>query len=233
MKKLLHNKALLLIGCIFLSLCLLAGICVLSVNAYVVSSTEDRILAVEEIAELGDIDCILVLGCRVMNDGSPSHMLEDRLLTAIDAYNAFDAAGNPTRLLMSGDHGRADYDEVGTMKQFAMDRGINSNEIFMDHAGFSTYESLYRAKEIFGAEKIVIVTQEYHLYRALHIAEALGIEAYGISSDLRTYSGQIVRDLREVFARNKDFVTAIAKPLPTYLGEKISLEGSGDVTNDD
>ncbi len=232
MKSFLHNKILVAIVYTFLSLCLLGGAFVLSVNGYVVSSTEADIVSPEEATELEDIDCILVLGCLVKEDGSPSHMLEDRLLTAVGVYNTLKAAGRPAKLLMSGDHGRADYDEVGTMKQFAMEQGIDSSEIFMDHAGFSTYESLYRAKEIFGAERILIVTQAYHLHRALHIAGSLGIEAYGISADLRTYSGQIVRDLREILARNKDFVTAIAKPRPTYLGERISLEGSGDVTDD-
>jgi SanA protein len=102
----------------------------------------------------------------------------------------------------------------------------------MDHAGFSTYESLYRAKEIFGADRIIIVSQEYHLYRALYIAKALGIEAYGVSADLRSYSGQYKRELREILARNKDFILAIAKPVPSVLGDSISLDGSGDVTND-
>jgi len=133
---------------------------------------------------------------------------------------------------MSGDHGTVEYDEVNAMKQYAIEKGIDSEEIFMDHAGFSTYESIYRAKEIFGAERVVIITQEYHLYRALYIADALGLEAYGVASDQRTYSGQTMRDVREILARNKDFLTSLFKPKPTYLGETISLDGSGDVTND-
>ena len=136
------------------------------------------------------------------------------------------------KLLMSGDHGAKEYDEVNAMKQYAIEQGVDSAEIFMDHAGFSTYESIYRAKEIFGAEKVVIVTQEYHLYRALYIADALGMEAYGVTSDQRTYSGQTIRDVRELLARNKDFLASLFKPEPTYLGEAISLDGSGDVTND-
>jgi vancomycin permeability regulator SanA len=118
------------------------------------------------------------------------------------------------------------------MKTCAIDAGVPSEDIFMDHAGFSTYESVYRAKEIFGAKKIVIVTQEYHLHRALYIANALGIEAYGVSADLRTYAGQTKRDVREVLARIKDMGYSLFKPQPTYLGEPISLDGSGDVTND-
>ena len=141
------------------------------------------------------------------------------------------APNNPWRCPGLRD-GRSDYNEVGTMKEYAVNEGVPSEDIFMDHAGFSTYESLYRAKEIFGADRIIIVSQEYHLYRALYIAKALGIEAYGVSADLRSYSGQYKRDLREILARNKDFILAITKPVPSVLGDSISLDGSGDVTND-
>ena len=102
----------------------------------------------------------------------------------------------------------------------------------MDHAGFSTYETVYRAKEIFDADKVVIVTQEYHLYRALYIAKQLGLEAYGVPSDLNTYSGQMARDFREILARYKDFALCIVKPEPTYLGDVIPVNGNGDITND-
>ena len=103
----------------------------------------------------------------------------------------------------------------------------------MDHAGFSTYESMYRAKEIFGVKKVIIVTQGYHLYRAVYIAESMGLEAYGVASDYRSYAGQMSRDIREILARVKDFGTSILKPYPTYLGETIPISGDGDLTNDD
>ena len=133
---------------------------------------------------------------------------------------------------MSGDHGQESYDEENAMKQYAIKNNVPSEDVFMDHAGFSTYESIYRAKEIFKADKIVIVTQEYHLYRALYIAEKLGIEAYGVASDLHKYGGQNARDVREVLARCKDFATSIVKPKPTYLGEEIPIDGNGNGTND-
>ena len=136
------------------------------------------------------------------------------------------------KLLMSGDHGRVEYDEVNAMKQYAVDRNVSSEDVFMDHAGFSTYETVYRAKEIFGCESVIIVTQEYHLYRALYIAERLGLEAYGVATDGYDYPGQTLREMREILARNKDFLTGIIKPKPTYLGEVISIDGNGDVTND-
>jgi SanA protein len=205
----------------------LAFVCILIINAYVKSSVKDKIIAADEAALL-DADCILVLGAGVWADGRPSHMLEDRLLQGIELYEN----GASNRLLMSGDHGRKEYDEVNAMKQFAIDRNIASEHIFMDHAGFSTYESLYRARDVFKAKKIIVVTQEYHLYRALYIAEKLGLEAYGVASDPRQYAGQEYRELREIFARVKDFFNVIFKPESTYLGKAIPVSGNGDLTND-
>lgn len=207
---------------------MLGGLTVLGINAYVKGSVKDRILSVEQAAQLTDVDCILVLGCGVRNDGSPSDMLYDRLRRSVELYEA----GAAPKLLMSGDHGREGYDEVDAMKTFAVDAGIASNAVFMDHAGFSTYESMYRAKEIFCAKKIIIVTQGYHLYRAIYIAEQLGMEAYGVSSDYRDYSRQIYMNLREVLARVKDVGVCIFKPKPTYLGDAIPIWGDGDITND-
>ena len=201
----------------------------IGINFYVILNSSSKIITVDELKEKDekDIDAILILGAGV-NGTTPSQMLEDRLLEGINLYNN----GVADKIIMSGDHGKVDYDEVNIMKKFAIDKGVPSENIFMDHAGFSTYESIYRAKEIFGAKKIVVVTQKYHLYRAIYISESLGMDVYGVGSDPRTYVKQMIREIREVFARNKDFFTSIIKPKPTYLGEKISLDGSGDVTND-
>lgn len=207
-----------------LCVCIVAAVTVFGIDFYVKKSTEKYILPPEEAGS--GYDCILVLGCGVYGD-TPSHMLEDRLLQGVELYKN----GASERLLMSGDHGRQDYDEVNVMKDFAVERGIASENIFMDHAGFSTYESMYRAKEIFKAQRILIVTQGYHLHRAIYDARALGIEACGVASDPRTYSGQAYRDVREILARNKDFIYCIVKPEPTYLGEEIPIDGNGDVTN--
>lgn len=200
----------------------------LALNAYIKHSSAPRILS-EETAARWDADCILVLGAGVREDGSPSHMLEDRLLTGIALYEA----GASERLLMSGDHGQIGYNEVGVMKSFAVDAGVPSEAVFMDHAGFSTYESLCRARDVFGAKKILIVTQSYHLYRALYTAERLGLEACGVSADVRTYWGQPMREVREIAARVKDALWCVIQPPPTYLGEAIPLSGDGNCTNDD
>lgn len=203
------------------------GLIVLGINFYVKASTKDQIIENGDYSNLKDIDCIIILGAGIWGD-SPSPMLQDRLLQGIDLYEK----GVSSKIIMSGDHGREEYDEVNVMKQYAIDNGVPSEDIFMDHAGFSSYESIYRAKEIFGAKRIVIVTQKYHLYRALHIANSLGIEAYGGGADPRQYVGAMYREIREILARNKDFVKCLFKPEPTYLGESIPVSGSGDVTND-
>ena len=209
-----------------LCVALLFGAALLAINAYVIAVTEGRIFDVDS-AALPDVDCILVLGCGV-NGETPSHMLEDRLKVGVTLY----ASGKAPKLLMSGDHGSADYNEVAVMKLFAMEAGVPSADVFMDHAGFSTYDSLFRAREVFGAGRVLIVTQEYHLYRALYLAKQLGLEAYGVCADLRSYVFQWKYDAHEALARGKDAVSGMLQPLPQYLGPTIPLCGDGDVTND-
>ena len=214
---------------VLLCLALVGGITVLGINGHVKNSTADQIISPEDAATLTDVDCILVLGCYVHDSGRPNDMLADRLRRGIELYQS----GAGPKLLMSGDHGQKDYNEVKAMKLEAMEEGIPSEDIFMDHAGFSTYESIFRARDVFAADKIIIVTQEYHLYRALRVANALGVEAYGVAADYHTYVGQAYREMREILARNKDYATSILKPNPTYLGEVIPVSGDGNLTNDE
>lgn len=198
------------------------------INWYVRHIAAKNIISAEEAVNLSDTDCILVLGCLVYDDGTPSDMLEDRLITGLELYKA----GAAPKIIMSGDHGRTEYDEVNAMKKFAVDSEIPPEDVFMDHAGFSTYESIYRAKEIFGVEKMIIVTQNFHLSRAVYIAKMFGIEAYGVSADIRTYKYMDYNQSREFLAIVKDFVYTIFKPKPTYLGEAIPVSGNGNLTND-
>jgi len=195
------------------------------INAWVVHSTSDKILSTEDAAKLSDVDCILVLGCAVRADGTPSPMLAERLNKSVELYRA----GAAPKLLMSGDNGQVEYNEVAAMADYALARDVPSYDIFLDYAGFSTYESVYRAKAIFQAKKIIIVTQKYHLHRALYIAKAMGLDAYGVSCDTQVFSGQFHRDVREILARNKDFFTSIFKPKPTYLGDPVPVSGNGNL----
>jgi vancomycin permeability regulator SanA len=207
-------------------LILLAVLLPLATSYYVMASTENRILTSEEAAKL-DADAILVLGARVWDDGQPSAILKDRLQKGVDLYDA----GASDRLLMSGDHGQDNYDEVNAMKDFVVEQGVPPEVVFMDHAGFSTYESLYRARDIFQIKTVVIVSQQYHLYRALYIAERLGLNAYGVSCDRRVYNPYLLFSVRETLARCKDFFYSIFQPLPTYLGDVIPITGDGSATN--
>ena len=206
---------------------LLCAVFVAAANVIVLRSTADYILPADSAGEAEDAECILVLGCGVRGD-SPSPLLADRLRRGVELYKN----GCAPKLLMSGDHGQRHYDEVNVMKQYAVDEGIDTSDIFMDHAGFSTYESMYRARDIFGVKKMIIVTQQYHLSRAVYIARSLGIEAYGVASDYQSFSGQTRRDVREVAARAKDLIYCIFRPQPTYLGESIPIDGDGNITND-
>lgn len=210
-----------------LLLCIAGAFVLVLINGVMISSAKKYYISTEEAAGL-DVDCILVLGAGVLADGTPSHMLEDRIKRGVELYGL----GASDRLLMSGDHGRKGYDEVNTMKNYAIDLGVDAEVIFMDHAGFSTYESLYRAKEIFGVQKLVVVTQEYHLYRAIYTARCLGLEVYGVDADYRSYGNMLYNDTREFLARVKAFIMCIYKPEPTYLGDAIPISGSGSQTDD-
>ena len=207
---------------------LLIGLCVLGVNIFVKSSVSDKIVTVEKAKDM-NADCIIVLGAGLRPDGKPTWMLEDRINVGDELYKNHAAP----KIIMSGDHGRESYDEVNAMKKYAKSEGVPSKDIFMDHAGFETYDTMYRARDVFGAKKVIIVTQKYHLYRAMYAAKKLGLDAYGVSATKRKYDNkQWIRDIREWLARVKIFGKCITKPKPKYLGKKIDLKGSGDVTND-
>ena len=181
----------------------------LGISGYVVHSTKDSILPLEDTPP-EDLDCILVLGCGIRPDGSPTPMLASRLTRGAELYQA----GWADKVLLSGDNSGESYNELATMERVILELGVPPEALVMDHAGFSTYESIYRAKHGFGMQQVVIVTQEYHLYRALYLADALGLEAWGVAAAPRNDAGQIGRSLREVLARDKDFFAAIIQPTP-------------------
>lgn len=209
------------------SFMILGIILVFGINFYVKLSTKNQMITLDKAKNLNDVDCILILGAGVWGD-KPSPMLKDRLDKGIELYKE----GVAPKIIMSGDHGREDYDEVNLMKKYAIEEGVPSEDIFMDHAGFSTYDSIYRAKEVFKVKKMVVVSQKFHLYRALYISKQLDIKAYGVMAEPTKYSGQFYRELREILARDKDFAKCILKPKSTYVGESIPVSGNGDETND-
>ena len=195
-------------------------------NVVTIVGSKGSIVNADE-ASISSADAIVVLGASVFADGTPSGILQDRLDDGIALY----FAGVAPKLIMSGDNGTESYNEVRVMKQYAIAQGVPSEDIFCDHAGFSTYESMYRAKYVFGCQRIVVATQTYHLYRALWSAKSLGMQATGVSSDYHEYQKQLQYDLREVPARTKDFFKALFRMPSTYVGDAISLDQDGDVTN--
>ena len=181
------------IGLIFV----LIGACI---NLYVIHTGGKRIYSVKAMRG-SHADCILVLGAGLKPDGSPSDMLRDRLYFACDLWKE----GVSDTVLVSGDRASEAYDEVTAMKNYLLAHGVPEEAILEDPMGYSTSESLKRAKDIFGYENVVVVTQRYHLYRALYIAQKIGLDAKGVNSDPYTYRGQVLRDIREFAARIKDF----------------------------
>ena len=183
----------------------------LLINLYVILNTTSNIIIKEEYQQLKDVDYILVLGASVRRE-RPSPMLEDRLKKAIELYNI----NTQNKILVTGDHTKEDYDEVTIMKNYLLENNIPEEKIIMDPAGVSTYDSIFRVQKQLKAKKIIIVSQKYHLYRALYIANSLGIEAYGVPADDIKYKGTAYREVREILARNKDFIKSIIKPTSYY-----------------
>lgn len=205
---------------------ILGIVTVLYINNTVVSLGEKYTFKVQDVPEA---DAIVVLGAKVYSNGNVSPILADRLDYAIELYNQNKAP----KILLSGDHGTKAYDEVNAMKSYVCKAGVPEEDVFMDHAGFNTYSTMYRVRDVFKAENIIVVTQDYHLKRAIFIARELGLEAYGVASDKHIYPQMAMYETREVLARVKDFgLVNIFKPKPKYLGEVIDIRGDGRVTQD-
>lgn len=173
-----------------------------------------------------EADCIIVLGAGVYGD-SPSLTLTKRLDRALEVYQR----GRTTKIMVSGDHGQKNYNEVGVMRDYLMKNGVPKENIFMDHAGFSTYETMYRARDVFKVNSAIIVTQRLHLRRALFIADSLGISAFGVEAENSTSQSTKIQQIREYPARVKAFLDCkILHSKPKYLGDIIPITGSGIAT---
>lgn len=197
----------LLCGIVCTLLALLIFAC--SVSAAVCARAAGDIQTPSTLVQNGEqFDCILVLGCAVYENGQMSDMLRDRVDVGIALYQM----GISSTILMSGDNRDIYYNEVEPMRAAALEAGVPEDCVEVDRYGLSTYESLYRAIYERGYRKIVIVTQKYHLYRAVYVAEKLGAEAVGVSADLRAYRGQWKRSGREVLARCKDVLYGLLQP---------------------
>lgn len=204
---------------------LLCALAVVATNAWAVGTTKDLVVTPEE-AQGHDADCIIVLGAAVTPEEVPSGILEDRLDEAIALY----FAGAAPKIIMSGNQ-ELGYDEPSVMKEYAVSRGVPSEDVFCDYAGYTTYETMYRARYVFGVQRPIVVTQTYHLYRALYSANGLGMTALGVPSDFHEYDGQSYYDVREVGARTKDFFQVLFKTPASEMDAPVSIDGDGDVSD--
>lgn len=197
---------------------------VLAVNGWVLVSGRSLIVPASAVEHA---QAVMVLGALVSED-MPSAVLADRLDTALSLYHE----GKADKLLLTGDHGRKDYDEVNVMRQFVLRKGARPEDVFMDHAGFTTYNSMVRARDVFQVRRMIVVTQAFHLPRALWMARRLGIEVQGVAADRRRYADHWANDLRECGARVKAFASVTFHAKPRFLGPVIPITGDGHATWD-
>ncbi len=198
---------------------LMSMFAVLAINFHIDSKSNPYIF--QDMNNLPEVETALVLGAKVFQQGTMSGMLQDRVDTAIDLYKK----DKVKKILISGDHGREDYDEVNTMKDYLLKKGIKGEDIFLDHAGFDTYDSLYRANEIFKVSSVVVVTQNFHLPRAVYIGRGLKMEVCGFSADRHLYANIDHNKSREVLSKVKAFLDLNFHAKPKFLGEKIPISG--------
>ncbi len=187
-------------------------------NIYTVASTRDDVYTVAQLED-DHANAIVVLGASVHSDGTPSDILADRLTVAADLYNA----GAADVIIMSGDGRESHYDEPAAMKAYCVNLGVPADDIYLDDAGYNTYASMWRAQNTYGAENIIVVTQAYHLYRALSIAQGLGMSAVGVASDKGEYENQFFYSLREIGARPKDLIETFFRMVPEDAAIPITL----------
>ena len=212
-------------GCLRIVLTAIAALvmAVVLVNGAVLLSTHGDIKTIEELqAEETNYDCIVVLGASVWGDGELSDILRDRVDHGIAAYNA----GLADSIIMSGlcESGPDwAYDEPSAMKSYAVSEGIPPHVIYRDGAGYTTYDSMWRTAHVFEADRVVVVTQAYHLPRALFSLKVMGVDAVGIASDTGTYDEQTKYSLREIPGRVKDFLLAVLRQTAENPDESIIL----------
>lgn len=218
--------------------CLIAALGAVTINGKVKAETEEDIIHIvtddngipyisaDKLNDFG-ADCVIVLGAGLKDKETPSEMLRDRLDVGVELYKK----GIVPKILLSGDNGNIEHNELHAMLNYVLKKGVPKEDVFCDHAGFSTYDSMYRAKSIFKVKKAIVATQEYHEYRALYVAEQLGIEVRGVASEQNSYIGGTLREGREFLGRVKDFFKVWLRIKPTLGGEEIPITGSGVVSH--
>ena len=210
MKRFLHRLA--LVGGILLALIVITNaIIYLSTKSYMYAGAKDA----------PNAQAAVIPGAAVLKNGALSPIFKDRVDAAIGLYRE----NKVSKILVSGDNSTVSYNEVNPVRNYLLEKGVPDRDIFLDHAGFDTYSTMYRARDIFGIASMLIATQSFHLPRAVFIARNLGITAYGVNADngaslLRNY-------IREALANVKAMLNLMLDRKPKYLGEKIPIAGDG------
>ncbi len=198
-------KILLKIGAVLLTAVVLLCLTVIIISAGMVGATKNKIFSHEDIDSFADkdYDYILVLGAGVKSDGTPTDMLRDRIIVGAELY----LAGAADKIIMSGDRSGENYDEPGVMKKYAIELGVPEEDIICDFEGYSTHDSIDRFQKAYGDVSVIVVSQEYHLHRAMYLCKEQGIAEYcGVEANLERYGKQPIYSFREIFARVKDFM---------------------------
>jgi len=211
---------------IFLYLIIIGLVAVLSVNVYVKSSTKKYISHTLKKFPKNDVGIIFGAG---INGDQPSKYLKDRLDAGILLYKA----KRINKILLSGDNGREEYDELTVMKNYCFSHGVDTTKIFIDYAGFDTYSTMYRAKHIFKIKKATLISQEYHLNRAIYIGQKLGIKSVGYSANKGEYLGYKYVTFREYLSIFKSFFDVLRNREPRFLGNPININGPSNYSKED
>jgi SanA protein len=203
-------------------LLVLAGLAVLVPNLVITQGAKDYI--VQSVEDAPHAQVAIVLGARVWVDGTPMDMLGDRLETAVRLYEQ----GKVHKLLLSGEHYQVPYNQVDAMLKYVLERGVPEEDVFTDNAGLTTYDTMYRARDVFQVESALVVTQDFHLSRAVYTARRLGLDAIGVVADLQTYRDEAPNAAREILARmNAILELHFTHPDPVELGSPVPITGDG------
>lgn len=211
---------------IALYLLVIGLIAVVSVNYYVKSSTKKNIYYSIKKFPKNDVGIIFGAG---INGNQPSKYLKDRLDAGIMLWKA----KRINKILLSGDNGREEYDELTVMKNYCFNHGVDTTKIFIDYAGFDTYSTMYRAKHIFKIKRATLISQEYHLNRAIYIGNKLGIKSVGYSANQGEYLGYNYVSFREYGSVFKSFFDVLRNREPRFLGGEININGESNYSKED
>jgi SanA protein len=211
----------------YFALCCIGLVAIILIIHFIVNLNSQKYIYTN-IEAVPECYTALVLGAHVSKSGYPSDFLQDRMDVAIELYKS----KKIKRFLLSGDHGQINYDEVNSMKNYLLSKGIQIEDIFLDHAGFDSYSSILRAKEVFEVNDVIIVTQAFHLPRAVFLARSKGLNAFGISADKRKYSAINYLKFRELMANVKAVTELIIHKKPKFLGNKIPITADSRLSYD-